>query len=84
MGNVMSDTIDMSIKDKFVHTNVYCKEECKKCWAKFYCSGGCNANNYHYEGNVLKPHKISCALEKKRLECAIMIKVHKILNKGIN
>lgn len=84
MGNVMSDTIDMSIKDKFVHTNVYCKEECKNCWAKFYCSGGCNANNYHYEGNVLKPHKISCALEKKRLECAIMIKVHKILNKGIN
>lgn len=84
MGNVMSDTIDMSIKDKLVHTNVYCKEECKNCWAKFYCSGGCNANNYHYEGNVLKPHKTSCTLEKKRLECAIMIKVHKILNKGIN
>lgn len=84
MGNVLNDTLDISIKDKFAHTNVYCKEECKNCWAKFYCSGGCNANNYHYAGDILKPHKISCALEKKRLECALMMKVHKILNKGAN
>ncbi|MFZ2539083.1 MAG: thioether cross-link-forming SCIFF peptide maturase, partial [Oscillospiraceae bacterium] len=44
------------------------------CWAKFYCSGGCNANNLQYAGGILNPHKLSCDLEKKRLECAIMIK----------
>ena len=65
---------DRARKAEFAKANVYTKESCKNCWAKFYCSGGCNANNWQYEGNVLKPHKISCALEKKRLECAIMIK----------
>lgn len=73
MGSVLSDTLDAGIKERFALTNVYSKPECKNCWAKFYCSGGCNANNWQYEGNVRKPHKISCELEKKRLECAIMI-----------
>lgn len=73
MGSVLSDTLDADIKERFALTNVYSKPECKNCWAKFYCSGGCNANNWQYEGNVRKPHKISCELEKKRLECAIMI-----------
>ena len=54
--------------------NIYSKEECADCWAKFYCSGGCNANNMQYNNTIFKPHKLSCALEQKRLECAIMIK----------
>lgn len=80
MGNVVDGTFDKSMKDEFARTNVYRKEKCKKCWAKFYCSGGCNANNYHYTNSLLEPHKVSCELEKKRLECAIMMKAHQILN----
>ncbi len=73
MGNVLDGTYDHDMKNRFAAANVYTKEDCKNCWAKFYCSGGCNANNYKYERNILKPHKITCKLEQKRLECAIMI-----------
>jgi uncharacterized protein len=44
---------------------------CGGCWAKFFCSGGCNANNHHLAGSIFTPHKLSCELEKMRLECAI-------------
>lgn len=74
MGNLNDESFNLDMKKMFSNANVYTKETCKDCWAKFYCSGGCNANNYEYEGSILKPHKISCELEKKRLECAIMIK----------
>lgn len=74
MGNVLDNTLDENMKDRFAFTNVYSKPECRNCWAKFYCSGGCNANNMQYEGDIRKPHTISCKLEKKRLECAVMIK----------
>ena len=74
MGNVLDGTFDTEKKKYFAKANVYSKEDCRNCWAKFYCSGGCNANNWQYEGNVLKSHKIACDLEKKRLECAIMMK----------
>lgn len=73
MGNVLNDTIDSTMKDHFSAVNVYTKPECVKCWAKFYCSGGCNANNWQYEKSVNKPNHISCQLEKKRIECAIMV-----------
>lgn len=74
MGNLNDGTFNNDMKLMFAKANVYSKENCKNCWAKFYCSGGCNANNFQYEGNILKSHKTSCELEKKRLECAIMIK----------
>lgn len=74
MGNLNEGTFNNDMKLMFAKANVYSKENCKNCWAKFYCSGGCNANNFQYEGNILKSHKTSCELEKKRLECAIMIK----------
>ena len=74
MGNLNDGTFSFDIKDEFAKTNIYTKPDCKNCWAKFYCSGGCNANNFEYEGDTKKPHKIACELEKKRLECAIMIK----------
>ncbi len=73
MGSVLDQSLDMEKKDYFAKTNVYTKEDCKNCWAKFYCSGGCNANSLQYAGDVRKSHRISCELEKKRLECAIMI-----------
>lgn len=74
MGNIDEGTFNQEMKADFANCHVYSKPECRKCWAKFYCSGGCNANNYQYMGDVRSAHKISCELEKKRLECAIMIK----------
>ena len=74
MGNVVKNTFSDEIKNKFAKNNIYTKEKCKNCWAKFFCSGGCNANSWQYEGSIAKSHNISCELEKKRLECALMIK----------
>ena len=74
MGNVLTGEYNLEMKDRFAHSTVYDKRDCRGCWAKFYCSGGCNANNQQYEGNILHSHRLSCELEKKRLECAIMIK----------
>lgn len=74
MGNILTGEFDNAKKDLFSRAHIYNKPECKECWAKFYCSGGCNANNALYNKDVLKPLKLSCELEKKRVECAIMIK----------
>ena len=78
MGNIDAGTFNQDMKADFAKAHVYSKEECTKCWAKFYCSGGCNANNYQYMGDIRKAHKLSCQLEKKRLECAIMMKAVRI------
>lgn len=74
MGSVLTGEYNLQMKDRFAHSTVYDKEKCRSCWAKFYCSGGCNANNQQYEGDILRSHTLSCDLEKKRLECALMIK----------
>ena len=75
MGNLDDETLDIEMKDKFACSNIYTKEGCKDCWCKFYCSGGCNANNYSFNKDINKPVKLSCEMERKRVECAIMIKV---------
>ena len=75
MGNVDEGTFDQNLKAKFSKAHIYQKSDCRQCWARFYCSGGCNANNYQYAGDILKAHKLSCEIEKKRLECAIVLKV---------
>ena len=80
MGNLYDGTFNEEMKDMFAHAHVYNKPECKKCWAKFYCSGGCNANNYIYAGDIHNAHKLSCQIQKKRLECAIMMKAVKMLD----
>lgn len=74
MGNIDEGTFNLDMKSDFAGCHVYSKPDCRECWAKFYCSGGCNANNMQYNNTIFKPHKLSCALEQKRLECAIMIK----------
>jgi len=74
MGSVMDGSIDLTMKSEFAAADIFTKEECQKCWAKFFCSGGCNANNYLYRGNILKPYEMSCEMERKRIECAVMIK----------
>ena len=74
IGNIYDKSIDLEMKKVFANSTVYGKEDCKNCWVKFYCSGGCNANSVLYCGDMKKPYKISCDLEKKRVECAIMVK----------
>lgn len=74
MGNVFDGLSNPELREKFSKCNVYAKDECKKCWARFYCSGGCAANAYQLSGDILKPYEIGCELQRKRIECAIMIK----------
>lgn len=73
MGNVDTGVIDENIKQYFEKSNIYTKEKCKNCFAKFYCSGGCNANAWNFNGDIDKPYELACEMEKKRVECAIAI-----------
>ncbi len=74
MGDVFSGEIDDRLKKRFNRANLLNKKKCSSCWAKFYCSGGCNANNFNYEGSEFWPHNLSCQMQRKRIECAIAIK----------
>lgn len=74
MGNVDEGVLRTDIREEFKQCNVYAKEKCKDCFAKFYCSGGCAANSYNFTGNVNGSYDIGCELQRKRIECAIMIK----------
>ena len=73
LGNVYEGIKKTDIRDAFKLCNVYAKKECRNCFAKFYCSGGCAANAYHSHGDINKPYEIGCELQKKRVECAIML-----------
>lgn len=74
MGNVDEGITNTKIRDEFKACNVYSKEKCKNCFAKFYCSGGCAANSYNFHGNINDAYDLGCELQRKRVECAIMIK----------
>ncbi|MCR5390854.1 MAG: thioether cross-link-forming SCIFF peptide maturase [Lachnospiraceae bacterium] len=76
MGSVFSGVERADLVDKFKRCNVYSKEECRNCFARFYCSGGCAANSYYASGDINGAYHVGCELQKKRLECAIMLKVH--------
>ena len=65
---------------EFASSNVYAKPECRDCWARLYCSGGCAANAYHATGSVKGVYKSGCELFKKRMECAIALEVAKTLD----
>ena len=73
IGNIAHPESNMTLRTEFASANVFSKEKCVRCWAKYYCSGGCNANNYACCGNITQPRPLSCEMEKKRLECAFMI-----------
>lgn len=74
LGNVDSGIERTELVDDFKLCNVYVKDKCKDCFARFYCSGGCAANSYNFHGTLLDAYDIGCELERKRVECAIMIK----------
>ncbi len=75
MGNVFDGVKKEEIVDEFKTCNVYSKEDCKQCFAKFYCSGGCAANSYNFTGDINNTYELGCELQRKRVECALMIKV---------
>ena len=74
IGNLDEGITNEALRDEFKLCNVYAKEKCKNCFARFYCSGGCAANSYKFHGSILDAYDIGCELQKKRIECAIMIK----------
>ncbi len=74
MGNVDDGITNTDIRGQFKECNVYSKEKCRDCFAKFYCSGGCAANAYNFHGDINNVYDLGCVLQRKRVECAVMIK----------
>ncbi len=74
MGNVDTGVVRTDIRDEFKLCNVYAKPKCKDCFARFYCSGGCAANAYNEHKSITATYEAGCEMQKKRIECAIMIK----------
>lgn len=75
LGNIFDGVTNEALRDEFRCCNAYAREDCKDCWAKLYCSGGCAANAFHASGTIKGVYKPGCELFKKRIECAIMMRV---------
>lgn len=73
-GSVLDQSFNMDIAQKFAGMNIYSRPKCQKCWAKFYCSGGCSAANYNMNHDMNDSYDLGCEMERKRLECAIYLK----------
>ena len=74
LGDVWHGIDNEKIVEEFKCNNVYAKDKCKNCFARFYCSGGCAANAYQFHNKILEAYDIGCELEQKRIECALMMK----------
>ena len=74
LGNVFEGVKNKELPKEFRKTHVLSKEKCRDCWAKFFCSGGCHANADLFHGNIHEPYELGCELQKKRCECAIIVK----------
>ena len=75
LGNIWDGVTNTEIQNEFASCNVYAHPECRDCWARLYCSGGCAANAYHASGSIRGIYEPGCELFRKRIECAIMMKV---------
>lgn len=71
MGSVFGEPLNGELRAQFAESSLFTRKKCGDCFAKFICSGGCNANNYHYNGDVNEPYEMTCAMMKKRIECAM-------------
>ena len=80
LGNVDEGITRPEIRDEFKLCNVYAKPKCRECFARFYCSGGCAANSYKFHGSLTDAYDIGCEMQKKRIECAIMIKAAEMMD----
>lgn len=74
LGSIYDDTYDAELGKKFKKAHIYNKPKCRECWARFYCSGGCQSNNFAFNGDMNIPYEIGCKMQKKRIECAIAFK----------
>ncbi len=79
LGNIWDGVTNHEIQSKFAACNVYAHPECRDCWARLYCSGGCAANAYHATGSVTGVYEYGCTLFRKRMECAIMVAIARAL-----
>ncbi len=79
LGNVERGITNTAVSERFRQAHIFNKPECRQCWARFYCSGGCNANAYQQNRDLFKPYKVGCLIQKKRLECAIYLEVRELL-----
>lgn len=81
IGNVYEGLKNFKMMRDFRMNHVFSKPECVDCWAKFFCSGGCHANNEAFVGDIYKPYHITCEIQKKRVECAMMIQAYNEMKK---
>ena len=81
MGSVTEGITRPDTREKFKNSCLFTRKKCEDCFAKFICSGGCSANNYHYNGDMDEPYEMTCAMMKKRIECAMHILAEKKLMK---
>ena len=79
LGNIWEGVTNQEIQNEFAACNVYAHPECRDCWARLYCSGGCAANAYHTTGAVTGVYEYGCKLFRKRMECAIMVAIARAL-----
>lgn len=86
MANIFDEEIALpeNLKNMFREAHVYTKEECKQCWNKFYCSGGCHANAINFNNDISKPYELGCEMQRKRTECSIMIQAKLMLEGATN
>ncbi|HCU2821078.1 TPA: thioether cross-link-forming SCIFF peptide maturase [Clostridioides difficile] len=86
MANIFDEEIVLpeNLKNMFREAHVYTKEECKQCWNKFYCSGGCHANAINLNNDISKPYELGCEMQRKRTECSIMIQAKLMLEGATN
>ncbi len=77
MGNVNGGALNADIRSTFAENCLFTREKCDKCFAKYICSGGCSANNYHFEGDMNKPYGVTCEMMKKRIECGMHVLARK-------
>ena len=73
LGNVDEGIVNKELQKKFHEADVFHKDGCSECWAKYFCSGGCHANAYHNNGTIYEPFEVGCQMERKRLECALTV-----------
>ena len=78
LGNIWDGVKNTEVQDEFRSCNAYARKECKDCWARLYCSGGCAANSYHASGSIGGIYEYGCRLFKKRIECAVMMQVAEV------
>ena len=75
LGDIWNGVTNTALREEFCSCNAYARPECNDCWARFYCSGGCAANAFHATGSIRGVYEAGCELFRKRIECAIMMKV---------